>query len=216
VRSSVALALAFVLAAGWPIARAVATDDAIYALPLVAHVPGGEPSEHARGLLETLREAYAPHGICFEVSFRSLPEERRVLHTIPDRRSLSRLFAPRTLNAFFVDRAHDPNPSESTVRTAARAGFEPTGLLGGAHIPARGHRPGTYVIVTRDSSRFALAHEVGPFLGAPHHPDPTNIMSYGRDRRVFDPEQVRVFRARARRYLHRRELDRATCSVDST
>ena len=38
------------------------------------------------------------------------------------------------------------------------------------------------------------------FLGAPHHPDPENIMSYGRDRHRFDDRQVEAFRATARRF----------------
>lgn len=188
---------------------AAATDDgSVIALPLAIHAPGGALDAPREALLAGLAEAYAPHGICFVPSMHPLPEESRELRTIRERHALRALLVPRAANAFMVDRAFDPRPSASTRRTAARAGFEPSGLLGGAHIPAEGRHPATYVLVTRGGSSSALAHELGHFLGAGHHPDPTNIMSYGAHRDRFDAAQVRVFRARARRYVARGELTR--------
>jgi hypothetical protein len=190
---------------------AQATDDgAMIALPLVLHTPTGALDDHTRDLLTHVIEAYAPHGLCFVVSYRTLAEAQRVLHTIRERRALHRAMVDRAANAFLVDRAHDPNPSASTVRTAATHGFAPSGLLGGAHVPARGHRPGTYVFVTRDARGYALAHELGHFLGAGHHADPENIMGYSRTRHRFDDSQARVFRARARRYIARHDVDRVS------
>ena len=81
------------------------------------------------------------------------------------------------------------------------------GRLSGAHIPADDRRPATYILVSRASSPLSLAHELGHFLGAAHHPDPENIMSYGRERRRFSPRQIRVFVARATRMARRRTLN---------
>lgn len=60
-------------------------------------------------------------------------------------------------------------------------------------------------------SGLSIAHETGHFLGAGHHRDPDNIMSYSPTRHRFDEAQARVFRARARRYLRTGELERASC-----
>jgi hypothetical protein len=217
-----AVALAALSAVPSPLGRGTAAardhdDDALLALPLALHVPGAAEDDHARALLDALARAYGPHGICFVPTLHALPDDRRELRTIRERRALRALLVPRAANALLVDRMHDPHPSESTRRTAARHGFEPTGLLGGAHVPAAaGHRPATYVIVTRDGGPLTLAHELGHFLGAGHHPDPANIMSYGRDRRAFDAAQVRVFRARARRALARHELSRPDAAACAT
>lgn len=175
-------------------------------LPVVLHVLEGADEARVTALLDTTREAYAPAGIELVITRRVLAEERRWLHTIRDRRSLSRLLVPHAINVFLVDHADDPHPSESTRRTAERVGATPSGHLGGAHIPAAGHHPGTYVIVTGDGTRYTLAHELGHVLGAGHSADPESIMSYARERHRFEDRLLPVFRARALRYLRTREL----------
>lgn len=189
-------------------------DEAAIVVPLVLHVPRPlDERGHAR--LRVLRQAYGPHGICFATQVRALPERHWHLRTIRDRHALRALLVARRFNVFLVDRADDPAPSASTLRAAARAGFEPTGELAGAHIRARGEHPGTFALVTSRGSGLSIAHEIGHFLGAGHHADPTNIMSYGRDRQRFDEAQARVFRARARRFLRAGELARgASCDAD--
>jgi hypothetical protein len=172
-------------------------------LPVVLHVLEGADEARVAALVDTMGEAYAPAGIVFVVTRTPLAEERRWLHTIRERRSLARLLVPHVINVFLVDHADDPHPSESTRRTAEAASSTPSGHLGGAHVPAPGHHPSTYVIVTFDGSRSTLAHEMGHVLGAGHSVDPESIMSYGRDRHRFEDRLLTHFRARARRLVSR-------------
>lgn len=185
-------------------------DEAPLVVPVVLHVP--RPLDEAgRERIRVFRRAYAPHGICFAVTTRELPEAHWHLRTIRDRHALRRSLVARRFNVFLVDRADDPSPSQSTRRAAERAGFEPSGELAGAHIRAAGAHPATYAFVSSRGSGLSIAHETGHFLGAGHHRDPDNIMSYSPTRHRFDEAQARVFRARARRYLRTGELERASC-----
>lgn len=187
-------------------ATSAAAQDEPLTLPLVVHAPENADEAHLALLLEGVREAYAPVGIAFVVTRRVLPDEARHLATIRDRHTLATRLVAHAINVFFVEHADDPTPSEATVRAAERAGFEPTGRLAGAHLVARGHVPTTYVIVTLDSSRFTLAHELGHVLGAGHARDPESIMSYAPGRSHFTERERAVFVAHARRALRRREL----------
>jgi hypothetical protein len=185
-------------------------DDAALVVPVVLHLP--RPLDDAgRERIRVFREAYAPHGICFSISTRELPEAHWHLRTIRERHALRSRLVARRFNVFLVDSADDPSPSESTRRAAERAGFEPSGELAGAHIPAAGAHPATYAFVTSRGSGLSIAHETGHFLGAGHHADPENIMSYAPSRHCFDEAQARVFRARARRLVRTREIERASC-----
>ena len=187
--------------------------------PIVFHVAteSGEPVV-ARGDLETwTAEAstrFAPAGIGLAVGeVRHLPEGHAQLETIRDRRILARYLRGRTgrgterrINIFVVDRIRDPSPSVTTRRAAAMQGRGTTGWLSGAHIRMRGLAPDTYVVMTRRGGAMTVAHELGHFFGAPHHRDPTNIMSYGAERTVFDAHQIRTFRWMARRRARRGEV----------
>ena len=150
---------------------------------------------------------FEPGAVRFErVETHRIATERLELHDNRDRHRFKRDLVERRINVFVVDTIHDPWPSAATRRAAAREGFEPSGRLGGAHIVAEGHRPSTYVIVRRGQMPLVLAHELGHVLGAPHHPDPTNIMSYGRNRTHFSDEQLELFNQRARRLVRTRSV----------
>lgn len=202
----------------WLAAGAARADPPRVALPVVLHVAGGAPDDYVRTLLAAAHEAYATSGICIVPSFRALPDASRELRTIRDRHTLKRLLVPGAVNVFLVDHALDPHPSASTQRAAERVARPLTGRLGGAHIPAPSARPRTYIIVTRDAQRFTLAHELGHLLGAGHHRDPANIMSYGADRHTFDAAQLRTFFSRARALVARHDVARvnvAACTPDA-
>jgi hypothetical protein len=181
-------------------------------LPVVFHVAtvDGAPTLSADEIDAWLTEVnahFAPADVAFErEEVRALPEGHAILETIRARRRLARLLRPRHVNVFVVEEIHDPNPSAATVRAAAAQGFEPTGRLGGAHILVEGRTPETYIIIRRGGGPLTLTHELGHFLSAPHHADPENIMSYGRDRKHFDARQIRAFRYRARRYVRQGEV----------
>jgi hypothetical protein len=140
-------------------------------------------------------EPFAPAAVGFEAGeVRTLPDGHAELADIPARQRLRRHLAAGGINVFVVDSILDPVPSAATRRAAARVGREPSGRLSGAHIPAPGHRPGTFVVVDHHGGAPTLAHELGHVLGLPHHADETNLMSYGRDRTGFDDRQLRVIR----------------------
>ena len=209
-------ALTLLLASAATLATATATAAAqargAGPLPLVLHVAidDGRPVATEAWLGEAISLAnghFAEAGVSFgERERRTLPEGFATLATIRDRHRLKRFLVPRAINVFVVDRIDDPVPSEATRRAAARQGFEPTGRLGGAHVRAPRHSPGTYMIVSRRSAPLVVTHELGHFLGAPHHADPENIMSYGRERSRFDERQRAAFRTFARRHVRRGAL----------
>jgi len=149
-----------------------------------------------------------PHFLPADVDFavietRTLPAAFTTVETIRERIRLRRHLVSRVINICLVDRILDPHPSESTRRAARRMGREPSGLLAGAHILAPGHKPGTFILVSRHSSPLTLTHELGHFFWLPHHRDPANIMSYGEKRQELDKRQTRALRWMARRYRRR-------------
>lgn len=154
-----------------------------------------------------VREAsayFAPADLAFAIEdVRHLGPSSDVLRTNRDRHALARHFVERRINVFVVTRIEDPRPSRATVRAAALRGHTLSGRLGGAHVRTRGHEPGTYVIVLAGSHPTTLAHELGHFFGAGHHPDEENIMSYGRERHRFDERQLAAFRHFTRRFVRR-------------
>jgi hypothetical protein len=169
-------------------------------LALVVHVAtrDGRPVVSAQEVRRTVgvaSEAFAPAAVAFAVGeVRALPDGHAELADIRARHRLRRHLVPGAINVFVVDAILDPVPSEATRRAAARVGREPSGRLSGAHIPAPGRRPGTFVLVDHHGGALTVAHELGHLLGLPHHRDETNIMSYGRDRTGFDDRQLRVIR----------------------
>ncbi len=152
------------------------------------------------GCVQTANGHFAPADIGLSYEARRLPEGWAELETIRQRRQLKRFLVPGRINVFVVGVIHDRHASRATRRAAARAGFEPSGRLAGAHIPAEGRRPGTYVIISAShGSGMSLTHELGHFFGVAHHRDPENIMSYGRRRSRFDETQLGTFRRKARK-----------------
>lgn len=191
-------------------ASAPAWADGERVLPLAIHVGADVPEAQVDRWVDEASAYFAEAGVAFaRVELHRLPPEELVLQDNRARHRFKRRLRPRAINVFIVDTIIDRWPSAATRRAAAREGFEPSGRLGGAHIPAPRHRPGTYVIVRAASMPLVLAHELGHVLGAPHHRDGTNIMSYGRERTHFDDQQRATFARRARRLLRSRDVRRA-------
>ncbi len=195
------LAAAFaVLACG----RTAAAEERIFPVRFHVATVDGEPvasRDDLEAWLDTASGLFSKAGVAFVLDgYAELPEGHAELADIRARRALRRFLGPRAIHVFVVERIRDPTASAATRRAAERLGREPTGWLSGAHIPAPRAQPGTYLIVTRRSGALTLTHELGHYFGAPHHADPENLMSYGRDRRGFDERQVRTFEWTARRF----------------
>jgi len=213
-RSGPPVLLVAVLLAAAPILarerRDPTTPDAPKPFFVVIHVASTNPADtdqRVRDILDTANQHFAAAGIAFVESARkSLPPSFAVLETIRERRRLKRYFVPRTINLFLLDEIDDPVPSEATKKAAAWQDLKLSGRLAGAHIEYQGQTPGTYIILSRDSGKLSLTHELGHFFGAGHARDPTNIMSYGREKRGFDEKQLQRFRAAAARFRKRHVL----------
>jgi hypothetical protein len=180
---------------------------------LTVHVASAAPGDSDRrvaAIIGTANAHFAAAGIDFrETERRTLPDSFAVLETQRERHLLKKYFKRNTINVFLLDEIRDPTPSAATRKAAAWQGFEPTGLLAGAHIEYLSQKPRTYIILSRARSSLILAHELGHFFGAGHSKDPSNIMSYGADRQSFDEKQLTTFAWNARRY--RRERILASC-----
>lgn len=151
--------------------------------------------------IHTANKHFAAAGISFIESARNiLPKSFAILETQQERHRLKKYFVPNTINIFLLDEIDDPTPSDSTKKAAGWQGLSLTGLLAGAHIEYKGQKPGTYIILSRNSSNLILTHELGHFFGAGHAKNPTNIMSYGSDRLRFDETQQRTFQSVAKRF----------------
>lgn len=201
-RSDRIVSLALATALSWPAPVSRAEDRIAFGLVLHVATRDGEPVAELDWdeVLKEVSEPFAPVDVRFTVAeVRMLPEGHASLADIPARRALQRYLVPNAINVFVVDEILDPVPSEATRRAAARVGREPTGRLSGAHIPARGRRPGTYLVVNHHGGPVTMSHELGHFFGLPHHAGESNIMSYGRVRLGFDEAQLRVIRLFAER-----------------
>jgi hypothetical protein len=190
-------------------APAPASPAALTRISVVVHVAtrsGARVMDDAQVLrwFGVADEHFAPAGIALAPELRSLPEGVADLERVRDRRALKRFLVPNRINVFLVGKMLDPVASAATKRAAAWQGC---GRLAGAHIEADGHEPKTYVIVSAEhGSALALTHELGHFFGVAHHRDPTNLMSYGRQRARFDERQLETFRRNAKSLLRRRVL----------
>jgi len=187
-------------------AQAQTHSQAAIELPVVIHAAKGVEFDPV-ALLADAQRYFAGAGLRFHLQeTRSLPDDLAELRRIRDRRGLKRYLAPHAINVFVHSAIHDRTPSRSTRRAATRAGIALSGRLGGAHIPAAGRQPGTYIILRASTRGLTLAHELGHFLGVAHHRESDNVMSYGPRRTRFNDRQLRVFRATARRLLRTRAL----------
>jgi hypothetical protein len=173
----------------------------------VATIDSSDLDARIATLFGTANTHFADAGIEFAVEERrQLPESFAVLENIRERRRLARFFVPKTINVFLVDEILDPVPSEATRKAAKAQGRKPSGRLSGAHIPIKGRKPDTYIIIARTRSSYSLAHELGHFFGVAHSKAPQNIMSYGARRDRFESNQIEVFRKRGRRFQRKRWL----------
>jgi hypothetical protein len=192
----------------WP-ARSRADEPMVFELVLHVATRDGVPvvAKDWHAVLAEVSEPFEPADVKFTLGeVRTLPEGHASLANIAGRRALRRFLVPNAINVFVVEEILDPVPSEATRRAAARVGREPTGRLSGAHIPAPGRRPGTYLVVNHHGGPVTMAHELGHFFGLPHHADESNIMSYGRVRVGFDAAQLRVIRLFAERQRRFRRI----------
>jgi hypothetical protein len=182
--------------------------------PVVLHVAtrAGVPVMDEAALRDWLAVAeshFELAGIGFAPELRALPEGFAELARVRDRHALKKFLVPGRINVFVVGAMLDPVASATTQRAAAWQGLSPTGRLAGAHIEAGAAVPKTYVILSAgDGSALSpLTHELGHFFGASHHRDPTNLMSYGRERQQFDEAQLETFARTLRALIRVRALD---------
>jgi hypothetical protein len=195
-----------------PSASTTLAAEPVGSFPIVFHVATRDGAmivdeAFVQDWLAVANAHFAPAGIALAPELRPLPEGWATLRRIRERRQLKRFLVPRRINIFLVDEILDPVASKATRRAAARAGFEPSGRLAGAHIEADGHRPRTYVILSaQGGSALSLTHELGHFFGVAHHADPNNIMSYGATRQHFDERQLKAFHRKALRYRRTGDL----------
>ncbi|MCC7000328.1 MAG: hypothetical protein IT370_37360 [Deltaproteobacteria bacterium] len=188
-------------------------------LPLVVHVLHGDgvpiaSADDIDAMVSVVNRIYADAGICFGVTEVREHAQSADFTTYRERRALKKFVVARAINIFLLRTIKDPSASESTLRALARVNRAPSGWLRGAEIPAKGKRPDVYLLVKLDAGAPTLAHELGHFLGAGHHADPDNLMSYGSGRAWFDARQHRSFRAAARRQLRARTLAPARTCVE--
>jgi hypothetical protein len=171
---------------------------------LTIHIATSTPKdsdERVAAIVATANEHFAAAGISFFEHERTvLPASFAILETQGERHRLKKYFKRNTINVFLLDEIRDPTPSDSTKKAAAWQGFQPSGLLAGAHIENVSQSPKTYIIMSRHGSGLILTHELGHFFGAGHSPDPSNIMSYGANRQSFDEKQTATFASNAKRF----------------
>lgn len=156
--------------------------------------------------IDTANEKFEGIAVGFEDvdEFHVLPEDFATLDNSPERHKLKKYLVDRAINIFVVDTILDPHPSGATKKAAAWQGRKPSGRLAGAHIEVKNKKPHTYIILKAHSSSVSLAHELGHFLGLPHHKDPANIMSYGNARQNFNDDQLEVMRRIAQKTKRKR------------
>ncbi|MBN2716996.1 MAG: hypothetical protein JXX14_14190 [Deltaproteobacteria bacterium] len=161
---------------------------------------------HIEAILSEANRQFAGAGIEFRMSQqRMLAESFQVMETIRERHQVKPGLVDRVINVVVVDEIQDPTPSKATRKAAAAQGRKPSGRLAGAHIPAPRKKPDTYILLASNGKPDTLAHELGHFFGLPHHRDPQNVMSYGRDRKSFNEHQLAVIRKKAR-LIQRRHI----------
>jgi hypothetical protein len=177
---------------------------------VAVHVATTHPTDTDRRVadfLDTANLHFAPAGIALvEYQRNTLPASFAVLETQGERHKLKKYFVPNTINVFLLDKIDDPTPSDATKKAAAWQDLQLSGLLAGAHIEHKGFVPGTYIILSRNTKKLTLTHELGHFFGSGHSKDPANIMSYGREKLRFDDKQLACFRAAAARFRRQRVL----------
>jgi hypothetical protein len=186
------------------VAAPVSAQDADWTFPLVVHVASEAgvsvmSDDAIRAAVDDATSAFAAAGVAFAL--------QAIMPTDAPAGRLRSEVETGAIHVFVVARILDPHPSETTRRAAGWVGREPTGRISGAHIPADGMVPGTYIVASAlgVSSMRTLAHELGHVFGLSHSADATILMSYGSERLGFDDDQIAAVRRRARRLARSRD-----------
>lgn len=128
-----------------------------------------------------------------------LPEARRVLETIRERRALRRELRQTGINLFVVDEIVNTSRSAHLIRQVEAAGGDASGPIrfGGLTIGS-GSFPDRYVMVAGHDDAELWAHELAHAFWLPHQRDPENLMSYGGGTALTGDQVVRMRRNASR------------------
>ena len=158
------------LLAVWCLAGAPAGAEGARRIPIVFRVAEreGEAVAPASFVAEQLAAAnviYGPLGIeLFEHERVALPAAHAELVTRADRDALARYTKKGVINCFLVAKLMDVD--------------EPGRERRGVHWRPQSERRNNFLIVSKISKPYVLAHELGHYFGNPHSEVAGNLMSY--------------------------------------
>lgn len=195
------LRAALLLFALLPHAGAASAQPALVFVPLLVHIAQQDGAPVATDAfvseqVEHANELFRPLGL--ELVPRigaALGPQHAELVTRADRDRLARFVRRGAVHCFLVAKLMDVD--------------EPGRERRGVHWRSRGASKRHFVVVSRISGPYVLAHELGHFFGnAAHSPTAGNLMSYerGEGPPFLDAEQVARIKETLTRMLRSREL----------
>lgn len=158
------------LLAAWCIGAAPARAEGVRRIPIVFRVAEREeqavaPASFVAEQLAAANGIYGPLGIeLVEHERQALPGPHAELITRADRDALARYTKKGVINCFVVAKLMDVD--------------EPGRERRGVHWRPHKQRRNNFLIVSKISKPYVLAHELGHYFGNPHSDVAGNLMSY--------------------------------------